>query len=167
MGVSGQRHAPAALYPRGNDPRYPLYRRLGKNILPVVKSEGSQELGKSHYLYPEPDESSRHRHTLLFKIHLILYSYFHLRLCLSSDLFSLAFQIEKVVNTHKHIRQQPTYLCVCLFIVRVWYGPSFLRWVENKNYKRLKKKCADKCEISSSHGGEYDVQSCLLGCTAV
>jgi hypothetical protein len=25
----------------------------------------------------------------------------------------------------------------------------------------------DLCEISSSHGGEYDVQSCLLGCTAV
>jgi hypothetical protein len=24
-----------------------------------------------------------------------------------------------------------------------------------------------RCEISSSHGGEYDVQSCLLGCTAV
>jgi hypothetical protein len=24
-----------------------------------------------------------------------------------------------------------------------------------------------KCEISSSHGGEYDVQSCLLGCNAV
>jgi hypothetical protein len=23
------------------------------------------------------------------------------------------------------------------------------------------------CEISSSHGGEYDVQSCLLGYTAV
>jgi hypothetical protein len=22
-------------------------------------------------------------------------------------------------------------------------------------------------EISSSHGGEYDVQNCLLGCTAV
>jgi hypothetical protein len=29
MGVSGQRHAPAALYPRGEDPRYPLYSRLG------------------------------------------------------------------------------------------------------------------------------------------
>jgi hypothetical protein len=29
MGVSGQRHAPAALYPRAKDPRYPLYRRLG------------------------------------------------------------------------------------------------------------------------------------------
>jgi len=28
-GVSGQRHAPAALYPRGKDPRYPLDRRLG------------------------------------------------------------------------------------------------------------------------------------------
>jgi hypothetical protein len=24
-GVSGQRHAPAALYPQGKDPRYPLY----------------------------------------------------------------------------------------------------------------------------------------------
>jgi hypothetical protein len=29
MGVSGQRHAPAALYPRGKNPRYPLYSRLG------------------------------------------------------------------------------------------------------------------------------------------
>jgi hypothetical protein len=29
MGVSGQRHAPAALESRGKDPRYPLYRRLG------------------------------------------------------------------------------------------------------------------------------------------
>jgi hypothetical protein len=28
-GVSGQRHAPAALYPRGKDPRYPLDRTLG------------------------------------------------------------------------------------------------------------------------------------------
>jgi hypothetical protein len=23
------------------------------------------------------------------------------------------------------------------------------------------------CEISGSHGGEYDVQSCILGCTAM
>jgi hypothetical protein len=29
MGVSGQRHAPAALHPREKDPRYPLDRRLG------------------------------------------------------------------------------------------------------------------------------------------
>jgi hypothetical protein len=29
MGVSGERQAPAAVYPRGKDPRYPLYRRLG------------------------------------------------------------------------------------------------------------------------------------------
>jgi hypothetical protein len=27
MGVSGKRQAPAALYPRGKDPRYPLDRR--------------------------------------------------------------------------------------------------------------------------------------------
>jgi hypothetical protein len=29
-GVGGQRHAPAAIYPRGKDPRYPLDRRLGR-----------------------------------------------------------------------------------------------------------------------------------------
>jgi hypothetical protein len=28
MGVSGQRHASAAIYPQGKVPRYPLYRRL-------------------------------------------------------------------------------------------------------------------------------------------
>jgi hypothetical protein len=28
-GVSNHRHAPAALYPRGKDPRYPLDKRLG------------------------------------------------------------------------------------------------------------------------------------------
>jgi hypothetical protein len=51
MVVSGQRHAPAALYPRGKDPRYPLDRRLGgpqsrserrgqkKNSLPLSRIE--------------------------------------------------------------------------------------------------------------------------------
>jgi hypothetical protein len=29
VGVSGQRRSPAAPNPRGKDPRYPLYRRLG------------------------------------------------------------------------------------------------------------------------------------------
>jgi hypothetical protein len=37
--------------------------------------------------------------------------------------------------------------------------------VSEKNQKlRTEEK---KCEISSFHGGEYDVQNCLLGCTAV
>jgi hypothetical protein len=26
---------------------------------------------------------------------------------------------------------------------------------------------SDICEISGSHGGEYEVQNCLLGCTAM
>jgi hypothetical protein len=30
MGVSGQRHAPAALYPQGKDSRYPFDRSLGE-----------------------------------------------------------------------------------------------------------------------------------------
>jgi hypothetical protein len=34
--------------------------------------------------------------------------------------------------------------------------------VLNTNLSKYQKGC----EISSSHGGEYDVQSCLLGCTA-
>jgi hypothetical protein len=34
-GVSGQRHASAALYPKGKDPLYPLYRRLGGAPEPV------------------------------------------------------------------------------------------------------------------------------------
>jgi hypothetical protein len=29
MGVCGQRHTPAVLYPRGKNPQYPLYRRHG------------------------------------------------------------------------------------------------------------------------------------------
>jgi hypothetical protein len=34
-------------------------------------------------------------------------------------------------------------------------------------YFRTSEKHTVPCEISSSHGGEYDVQSCLLGYTAV
>jgi hypothetical protein len=42
-GVSGQRHAPAALYPRAKDPRYPLggpqsrsgHKGYRKNLLPL------------------------------------------------------------------------------------------------------------------------------------
>jgi hypothetical protein len=51
MGVNAQRHAPAALKPRGKDPRHPFYRRLGglqscsgqksqrKNFLPLPRFE--------------------------------------------------------------------------------------------------------------------------------
>jgi hypothetical protein len=39
-------------------------------------------------------------------------------------------------------------------------------WLHKATYD-CKKKYKHLCEISSSHGGEYDVQSCLLGCTAV
>jgi hypothetical protein len=43
----------------------------------------------------------------------------------------------------------------------VWSGTS-LPFLLLHGVKRV-----ESCEISSSHGGEYDVQSCLLGCTAV
>jgi hypothetical protein len=65
MGVSGQHHAPAALYPRGKDPRYPLYRRLGgsqsrcghrgyrKNplSLPGIEPRSPGHPARSHTLY--------------------------------------------------------------------------------------------------------------------
>jgi hypothetical protein len=35
-----------------------------------------------------------------------------------------------------------------------------------KTSKKREIEEGDQCEISSSHGGEYDVQSCLLGYTA-
>jgi hypothetical protein len=45
---------------------------------------------------------------------------------------------------------------------------------EIQRKRERERKCSElvrvnnkKCEISSSHGGEYDVQSCLLGYTAV
>jgi hypothetical protein len=48
---------------------------------------------------------------------------------------------------------------------------SMLKSIKNKvlrvfhqNIRGLRNKTN---EISSSHGGEYEVQSCLLGCTAV
>jgi hypothetical protein len=37
----------------------------------------------------------------------------------------------------------------------------------NIEIKYKNTKVGKTCEISSSHGGEYDVQSCLLGYTAV
>jgi hypothetical protein len=43
MGVSGQHHAPAALYPRGKDPRYPLYRRLGVVSRAVLDAEAREK----------------------------------------------------------------------------------------------------------------------------
>jgi hypothetical protein len=51
-------------------------------------------------------------------------------------------------------------------------GTEFLgfwkRFIEKQNNNRNKLKATNKnlCEISSSHGGEYEAQN-LLGCTAV
>jgi hypothetical protein len=50
-GVSGQRHAPAALYPRGKDPRYPLYRRLGGPLWTERLEEKSFRLCRGSNLY--------------------------------------------------------------------------------------------------------------------
>jgi hypothetical protein len=43
MGVSGQRHAPAALYRRGKDPRYPLDRKEAGWAPEPVWTQGLEE----------------------------------------------------------------------------------------------------------------------------
>jgi hypothetical protein len=49
-----------------------------------------------------------------------------------------------------------------IYIFYISFSPLFL--FEKKKFSGQKNICI-LCEISSSHGGEYDVQSCLLGCT--
>jgi hypothetical protein len=45
---------------------------------------------------------------------------------------------------------------------------NFLSWKHYfRKYSSLNYRIGKMCEISSSHGGEYDVQNCLLGYTAV
>jgi hypothetical protein len=58
MGMSGQRHAPAALLPPGKDLRYTLYRRLGglqsrKNLLslPGIEPRSPGRPARSQTLY--------------------------------------------------------------------------------------------------------------------
>jgi uridine kinase len=49
----------------------------------------------------------------------------------------------------------------------IFYSKRLIRLVIEYALSLLPFKVSYTCEISSSHGGEYDVQSCLLGCTAV
>jgi hypothetical protein len=53
------------------------------------------------------------------------------------------------------------------FIQRGMFCGEFFRTQVLCNIYFMLKKHFLTCEISSSHGGEYDVQNCLLGCTAV
>jgi hypothetical protein len=39
--------------------------------------------------------------------------------------------------------------------------------VGQESVRRVLEERQLKCEISSSHSSEYDIQNCLLGCTAV
>jgi hypothetical protein len=51
-----------------------------------------------------------------------------------------------------------------------WFGRQIKDIIQvsiERIAKSLHKKILSSCEISSSHGGEYEVQNCLLGCTAV
>jgi hypothetical protein len=79
---------------------------------------------------------------------------------------------------NKTFRFLQTHLWSSRGIARTWNrGPrTFYNCVKFNNtlfvgridyYINLSVKLTPRCEISSSHGGEYDVQSCLLGCTAV
>jgi hypothetical protein len=66
MGVSGQRHAPAALYPWGKDPRYPFDWRLGG------PQSQSGQVQKLHGKKQIPLKSTGQAHAyLVFCMHVI------------------------------------------------------------------------------------------------
>jgi hypothetical protein len=84
MGVSGQHHAPAALYPRGKDPRYPVDKRLGgpqsrsgrrgqkKNPLPLLGIEPRSTSPQSDTILTELP-----RLLLAFMVHEITWARVH------------------------------------------------------------------------------------------
>jgi hypothetical protein len=53
-------------------------------------------------------------------------------------------------------------------VKRRWEGVDWIRLAGNKQRKAVMITAVNLgVEISSSHGGEYEVQNCLLVCTAV
>jgi hypothetical protein len=86
--------------------------------------------------------------------------------------------ISPVDTGRRHVRATskiPEYSHVKELRVRLSaFGPVSLLFKQSKVRPCLRVSCSlisfeldDWCEISSPHGGEYDVQSCLLGYTAV
>jgi hypothetical protein len=51
MGVGGQLYAPTALYPRGKDPRYPLYSRLGGPQSRSEHRDATLHVDRRYYSY--------------------------------------------------------------------------------------------------------------------
>jgi hypothetical protein len=62
-----------------------------------------------------------------------------------------------ITETLEDINRIPQYQITLNFINKI-KTPEICNNITKKHFE---------CEISSSHGGEYDVHSCLLGCTAV
>jgi hypothetical protein len=74
----------------------------------------------------------------------------------------------QIVDKRCSVRQKKTFLEVLLqilFGLTKLLNMAMVRYVEVMLGQMLNHLCT--CEISSSHGGEYDVQNCLLGCTDV
>jgi hypothetical protein len=74
----------------------------------------------------------------------------------------------KTFGTDRHWRQDT--IKAHLVYVEWRVGVDWIQVTENRVQQRAIVITVINpwvCEISSSHGGEYDVQSCLLGCTAV
>jgi hypothetical protein len=95
--------------------------------------------------------------------------------CNLSPLLMLMFRLSIAVGTyslvHFNYKCENALLNVWLEALYVTRGHEFCYLQHTNKYFFLEpldeEVCYFPCEISSSHGGEYDVQSCLLGCTAV
>jgi hypothetical protein len=129
MGVSGQRHAPAALYPRRKDPRYPLNRRLGgpqsrsgrrgqkKSPLPLSGIDRPiVQLVVGHYTaWATAAQYTLHAHTMSVLYFAIYYSptILLLRRLTSSFIFSPFSTIFHFVSKFFNNAQPPFTACSC------------------------------------------------------
>jgi hypothetical protein len=117
MGVSGQRHAPAALYPPGKHPRYSLYRKLGgpragldteargKILWPCLESNPDRPVVQPvvrHYTAwanPAPDETSTLYNTLLRSVSYRKLNYSHI----SRSVDSISTDISSPIESYLHL----------------------------------------------------------------
>jgi hypothetical protein len=77
-------------------------------------------------------------------------------------------QVNMFWTGSSHVSVQPTLNPLVLLSLHRPDNPGTYLPVSDSRGQHVEPLCcAVLCEISSSHGGEYDVQSCLLGCTAV
>jgi hypothetical protein len=115
MGVSGQRHAPAAVYPRGKNPLYLLYRRLD--------AEARRKI-----LCPAGDRTPKW--TMYHKL-VLSKSWLY---CHHSDFGSLCWSHFALIHRTCQFRHIPSHAVILLWMNGVWWNVIFNPLKPSGNY---------------------------------